>query len=255
MTLFVTIFRRRLIEMSRYPLELTGGLVIFYLFFLMMFLGARMFGGPEIKGGDTMSAVAVGFIVFVVAQQSYQSIGQQLLLESTQGTLEQLAMSPAGLRRVLLLDCFAQALTTVTPFGLIVFPIMVTTGRWLHLDPLSVVPLVVVTLAGVVGVGLALGGVTIVAKRAQAVFQVVGFAFLPLVAAPVDERPLLKLLPVAHGSSLLREVMVQGHPLRELGGGDLTVFVAVNCGWVLLGVVVFARLERVARDRALLGQY
>lgn len=254
-TLLVTVFRRRVIEFSRYPLEFLSGIVLFYILFLVLFLGARTFGGDEVRSGDTLSAIAVGFVVFIVAQQAYQNIGQQLLTESTGGTLEQLAMSPVGLRRILLVDFLAQTIMIVALVGVVIFPIMLTTGRWLHLDPFSVVPLILVTMTGVVGLGLALGGVVIVAKRAQALAQLIGFAFVFLVAAPVDQKPALKALPLAHGNALLRAVMVDGHSLADLGATELGLLVAVNAGWVLLGLGVFGAMERIARDRALLGQY
>jgi ABC-2 type transport system permease protein len=254
-TTAAAIFRRRLIEWTRYPFELLSGIVLFYIFFLMLFLGARSFGGESVRTGDTLSAIAVGFVVFVVAQQSYQSIGQQLLTESTGGTLEQLAMSPVGLRRVLLFDFAAQTMLLVVSLGVVIFPIMATTGRWLHLDPVRVIPLVVVTMTGVVGLGFALGGISIVFKRTQAVAQLVGFAFLFLVAAPVFERPALKVLPLALGNGLLRRVMVNGASFADLGATDLAVFVAVNAAWLVVGLVVFGSMERKARDRALLGQY
>jgi ABC-2 type transport system permease protein len=255
MTLVVTIFRRRAIEWVRYPMELVGGIAIFYAFFLMLFLGARTFGGEDVRTGDTLSAIVVGYVVFVLAQQSYQSIGQQLLMESTGGTLEQLALSPVGLRRVLLVDFLAQTATLVASLGVVIFPIMATTGRWLHLDPFAVVPVLFFTMLGVVGLGLALGGVVIVFKRTQAVAQLIGFGFLFLVAAPVARLPLLSLLPLAQGNDLLQRVMVGGSSLAGLGAVDLGVLVAVNLGWLALGLTVFGAMERRARDRALLGQY
>lgn len=253
-TLLSTVLRRRVIEVMRYPLELVSGIVIFYLFFLMLFLGARTFGGESVRTGDTLSAIAIGYVVFVLAQQSYQAIGQQLLLESTQGTLEQLAMSPVGLRRVLLTDFFSQTLIFGCTFGIVIFPIMLTTGRWLHFD-LGVVPILAVMMSGIVGVGLTMGGLAIVFKRIQTLGQIVGFTFLLLVAAPVRDQPFLKLLPLAHGNTLLREVTVNRLSLIDIGAAELLTLLAVNGGWMLLGLIVFGRMEKQARQRALLGQY
>ena len=255
MTLAITVLRRRWIELIRYPLELVGGLVILYLLFLMVFLGARTFGNSDVRSGETLSAVALGFVVFFLTQQSYQGIGQQLLMESTGGTLEQLALSPSGLRRVMLLDFLAQTFVNVVSLGFVIVPIMLTTGRWLYFDPVAVIPIVTTMMVGVVGLALAIGGIVIVAKRAQAPAQIVGFAFLFLVAAPVFEHPWLKLLPVAHGNALLRRVMVEGTSLTELGAVELATFGSVNAAWLVAGLVVFSRMDVLARDRALLGQY
>jgi ABC-2 type transport system permease protein len=138
--------------------------------------------------------------------------------------------------------------------GVVIVPIMATTGRWLHFDVPSVAVVLVLTMAGVVGLGLVMGGLALVFKRMQTLGGFLGLAFLPLVAAPVDRFPLLKLLPVAHGNTLLRGVLVQrrsvfGRPL------ELAILLAVSTAYLALGVAVFRVMERQARERALLGQY
>lgn len=255
MNLVRALFHRRFIEAVRYPVEMVGGLVTFYVLFLMVFLGALTFGDSDVRTSDTLSAVAVGYVVFMLALASYQGFGQQLMQESAGGTLEQLAMSPVGLRRVLLVDFFAQVTINVLTIGVVVVPIMATTGRWLHVDLVSVLPLVLATLSGVVGVGLAVGGLYVVFKRLQQVAQIIGFTFVFLVAAPVFDRPLLKLLPLGHGNALLRRVLVDEVSITELGAGEILTLLAVNIGWLVVGLVVFGTMERLARERALLGQY
>jgi len=112
----------------------------------------------------------------------------------------------------------------------------------------------VLIIAGLVGVGLAMGGLALVFKRMQTLSSFLGLAFLPLVAAPVDRYPLLKLLPVAHGNALLRSVLVGGRSVftEPL---ELLILIGVSAAYVVVGVVMFRLMERQARDRALLGQY
>jgi ABC-2 type transport system permease protein len=252
--LTATLFRRRFLEWIRYPVEAVVGVVAYYGIFLVLFLGAKTFGGPNVATGDTLSAIAIGYIVFLLAQQSYQQFQGQVLQESMAGTLEQLALSPYGLYSVLMVDFIAQALLMTAIFGVVIVPIMATTGRWLHFDVLSVVPLVVLTMAGVVGFGLVMGGLGLVFKRVGTLGGILSLGFLPLVAAPIDRYPLLKLLPVGHGNVLLRDVLVESRSVFDQPL-ELLILVGVSAVYVVLGSLVFLAMDRRARDRALLGQY
>jgi ABC-2 type transport system permease protein len=255
MTLVMTIARRRVIDVLRYPFELIFGLVAFYAFFVVLFLGAKSFGGDSVSSSSSLSAIAVGYVVFMLTQQSYQSFGNQLMNESATGTLEQLAMNRHGLMAVLLVDFLIQSLIAVFQIGWVIVPIMATTGRWLHFDAVSVSILLAVMMSGVVGLGLALGGLALVFKRIAGVSSFVSFGFLFLVAAPVDRYPLLKLLPVVQGNAVLRRVLVGGESLFDQTASNLLILGGVPMIYLVVGSVIFARMEREARIRALLGQY
>lgn len=254
MTLFATIFRRRLLDWLRYPMEAILSIGVFYVIFLVLFFGAKTFGGPNVSGGETLSAIAVGYVMFVLTMQAYQSFGAFVQQESTAGTLEQLALSRYGLLAVLLTDFVASAAVTTSILGLVIVPIMATTGRWLHFDAPSVVVLLVLTMTGLVGLGLVMGGLTMVFKRIASAAGLVSFTFLFLVAAPVDRYPLLKLLPVAHGNFLLRETLVGGISAFSRPS-DVVILLAVSTVYLAAGCVVFHVMDGKARDRALIGQY
>ena len=254
MTLTAALFRRRFLDYARYPAEMVMTVAAFYLIFLVLFFGAKTFGGSRVSTGDTLSAIVVGYVVFMLTMQSYQQFGAQIMQESQAGTLEQLALSPYGLTAVLLVDFAAQTAFMTIIVGVVIVPIMATTGRWLHFAVVDVALLTLLTLAGVVGFGLIMGGFAMVFKRMNAIGGFVSLAFLPLVAAPVERYPLLKLLPVAHGNTLLRHVLVRKESAFARPG-DLLVLVAVSAGYVAIGCLVFAAMERKARERALLGQY
>ncbi len=55
---------------------------------------------------------------------------------------------------------------------------MATTGKWMNLDFVSLVPLLAITLLGAYGFGFALGGLALVFKRIQALFQIMQFVFI-----------------------------------------------------------------------------
>jgi ABC-2 type transport system permease protein len=250
-----TVGRRRVIEFMRYPFDLVTGMCVFYVIFLAIFYGDRSFGSAEARSGSGVSALVIGFVVFVLTQQTFQGFGSQLINESAAGTLEQLAMNRYGLVSVLLADFSAQAAVNTVVIGLVIVPMMATTGQWLHFDALTVIPLMLLTMGSVVGLGLAVGGCALVFKRINGLAGVLQFGFIFLVAAPVDRFPLLKLLPIANANFILREALIRGRSLYDHPISELCLLVGVVIGWLVVGLVVFSIMESKARQRALLGQY
>lgn len=254
MTLVLALLRRRILDVIRYPVEWLTGIVVLYAIFLMLFLGAKTFGGDAIQSRAALSALVVGYVVFMLTQQAYQSFSNQIFQESTTGTLEQLALSPYGLLRVMLVDFLAQSVVAVFQLGIVILPIMATTGLWLHFDIISVAVLLGLTMTGVLGLGLGLGSLAMVFKRIGGVVGLLGLSFMLLVAAPVDRYPVLKLLPVAHGNFELRQVLV-GRSSIFARPRELAILFGVSSVYVLLGMVAFRFMDARARERGLLGQY
>jgi ABC-2 type transport system permease protein len=252
-----TMARRQAILMWRYAFNTLMALGTCYLFFLLAFMGARNLGAGAAGAnfGDTLGGLVVGFAMWTLVTLAFNDFANTLSGEAAQGTLEQLAMSPAGLARVLLCRAWAGLGFQTAIVGLLLFVMMLTTGRWLHLDLLSILPLLALTLTGVMGLGLMLGGLTVVVKQVAAVYGVVQILFLGLIALPVDSVPGLRLVPLAWGTHLISRVMVQGESIYQMPATDLLILAANSGGYLLLGYVVFRMCESHARDRGLLGQY
>ena len=69
--------------------------------FLLILFGARSLAGGGGLEGTTPAAIAIGFVLTTLATMAYSTLAQGVGTESSTGTLEQLAMSPFGLVRVL----------------------------------------------------------------------------------------------------------------------------------------------------------
>jgi ABC-2 type transport system permease protein len=254
LTLLATVARRRVIERMRYPVELIMQVAVFYVLFLFLFQGARTFGGAAVSSGDTLSAIVVGYIVFMFTSQSFNTLAGQVQQESTTGTLEQLALSRYGLLRVLVLDFAVQAVLDLALVAIVLLPIMATTGRWLHFELGSVSVVLVLLVTGMLGLGIVLGGLALVLKRMGALQGFAFFLILGLIAAPIDRYPLLKAFPVGHGNFLLRQALVKNVSAFSQPG-ELLVLLVVSAAYFVIGILVFRVMEGIAKDRALLGQY
>jgi ABC-2 type transport system permease protein len=245
--------RRNLIELRRYGFDTVFNLGGILLLFLLMFYGARGLAGPSINNGQTLTALVAGFITFGLVVQSYASIASWTTQEATLGTLEQLAMSPFGLTRVLLSEfaaSFAYQLVVVTVMSTVV---QAATGRWLRLDVLSIIPIIIPLLLQVLGCGLLLGGLALVFKRVTAVANLMQFAFVAVIAAPVHTYTWMRWLPVALASDLLRQATASDHPAGHVGADTWGTLIVVTVAWLVVGLLVFRRMDRLARDRGLIG--
>ncbi len=167
---FWAVLKRRLIELKRYAFNTLSSLATIYLIFLLLFLGARFVAGPGAMFGESLEGLIVGFSMWTFAIIAYSEMSWAVMQEAQQGTLEQLNMTPAGFGWVALSMAISSFLTSFACVVPIVLLMMVTTGRYLRLDMLSLLPLLTLTLPAVYGIGLAMAGLALVFKRIQAMF-------------------------------------------------------------------------------------
>lgn len=247
--------RWRVTEVRRYAFDLISGMVSIYGFFIVIFFGAKIFGGDRPGFGETLEGVVVSYGLWALTVLALGSLTFELTQEAQQGTLEQLGMSPFGLSRVLIARVFTSLAVYFVVWTSMFTLMMATSGRWLNLDVVSLLPLIALTLLGVVGIGFFLGGLAIVFKRIQNALNVYQILIIGLVIVPADEVVVMKFLPLAWGTHLVRRVMVGGVSIFDMRLGDLAFLAANSIAYFAAGVVIFRRFERVARERGLLGHY
>lgn len=252
---FSAVVRKAVAMFRRYVFNTVSSMVTIYLFFTLMFFGAKAVGGPALSSAGTLEAMVVGYFIWIVAITSYSDLSWDLTNEAQMGTLEQLYLSPAGYRWISAFSLAANAgLQLAFSFALL-FLTMVTTGRYLRLDLVSLLPILLVTMVGIYGIGYTLAGLALIFKRIQAFFQVVQFLMIAFLMAPLGRVAWFKLLPLAMGNRLAAQVMVDGKRLWELAPADLLILVAVSAFYLAVGLAVFSRCEKVAKNAGLLGQY
>lgn len=252
-TLVRAVARKQVILLTRYPLNTASQLLGLYIFFALIFFGGQAVAGAAID--DSLSGLVVGFFLYTMAFTAFAGLSWALTREAQWGTLEQLYMSPYGFGRVMAVKVVVNLFVSLFYGGVILALMLLTTGQSLTVDVLTVVPVVLLTLASAVGVGFVFGGLALVYKRIENVFQLMQFGFILLIAAPIDQYPLLRVLPLAQGSHLLQEAMQGGVRLWAFAPAELAVLVATAVGYSLVGYLVFQRASDRARRDGALGQY
>ncbi|MFQ5795466.1 MAG: ABC transporter permease [Candidatus Bipolaricaulia bacterium] len=255
LVLMKAMVKRYGIELRRYYFNTLSGLVTVYMIFLFIFLGARSFAGNTPGFGETHAALVVGFMIWFLALFAYDELSWVLIQEAQQGTLEQLSMSPLGFGRVLLSRILAALVFDIGIMLIFLVLMMASTGKWLHLDFLSIFPLLLLTVAGVLGIGFIMGGLALVFKQIEGSFQILQFMFVAMIAAPPERFSFAKYLPLSWGTNLIRRVMIEEASILEIPVGDLLFLVGNAVFYLGLGFAIFKFFEHQARDQGLLGHY
>lgn len=255
-TLFKTVFRRELTMLTRYAINTVSSLVSIYFFFVMIFMGMQKLSAPMAGNmlSDSLEGTIIGFFVWTFTIFAYSNLSWTLIGEAQAGTLEQLYLAPLGFKWVCTCTVVAHFLLNLIPHMLFLVAMMATTGHWLQIDLLSLMPLLAITVLGAYGFGFALGGLALVFKRIQALFQIVQFVFLAFLLIPF-RVPWAKFVPLSAGFSLLYDVMVEGVRLWELPIQSVFTATAVGAAYLAIGLVIFSKCEQIARHQGLLGHY
>lgn len=251
--LIAVVGRKQVILLARYPVNTATLFISQFVFFALIFFGGRAVAGPSMT--DSADGIVVGFFLWTLATRAFRSIAADVTSEAQWGTLQRLFVSPYGFGTVLCVATLVNVLVTLVWGGVMLLAMMVVTGRWLHVDLLTVVPLATATLAPIVGVGFVVGGLALVYKRVESLFGLLTFGFVGLIAAPVGKYEWLKLLPVTQGSYLTRTAMEAGIRLWEFTAPDLTILIITAVVYLLGGYYCFHRAQIKARREGLLNQY
>lgn len=254
------LWHRSAVMFLRYAFNTLGLLVSLYLVFLVFFLGASYvgggFSGSPVPGlGRTLDQLVVGFFLWFVALAAYQDLADRITQEAQWGTLEQVMMTPFGFRWVSLISVVVDTALNFAIAAVILAAMLLTSGRALHIDVATVLPLLLLVVVTSVGLGFALAGLALIYKRVQALYQVLQFLLIFLIAAPMDASPLLRLLPVTLPAHLTIAAMTQGTRLWRMDPADLAEAVFVSLTYLALGLLVFGRMERAARATGNLAHY
>lgn len=257
LALFKAQLKMRYIYLKRYYFDTLSMIITMFLVFLIIFYGAMALlgGATPTDSGDTLEGIVVGFMVWTFALMAYATLSWGMIEEAQQGTLEQLYMSPLGFGWVTIFRVVANFIVNALMVIVVLLLMMAVTGKWLHLDVLSLIPLILLTVAGAYGIGFFMGGLALVFKRVQSALQVLQFVLVIFIAAPLGWLPFMKFLPLSLGTRLIGMVMIGERSLLQLPPSDVLFLIGNSAFYFGLGFLAFKFFEDVARDRGLLGHY
>ena len=244
-------WRAVLIEMITFPL--------FYLL-IVMFMGR----GRLLE--ELLVPVLIGLVGLAFIHEQVNRVFWSYLGDIQSGLLEQTYLTPLPSAAMILgrqVAAVIGALPVVAALGATGCIAVAAQGGSFPVDSAVLVPAAAIVV-GTCGLALVLCGLTLVFKRIEsitqasvAVYAILGGTMVPLEALPEWVAAASRaLIPIAPGIEATRAILLDGATLTSLDTGW-------GLGWVLLqplllvglGLILFNRFERVARNRGTLGQY
>ncbi|WP_436927304.1 ABC transporter permease [Halosimplex amylolyticum] len=252
-TLLWALAKKRALLLYRYPVNTLSGLAMTFLFFGMIFFGGQALSSRALT--DSLGGIIVGYFLWSMAMTAFSGLAWSVTRESQWGTLEQLYMSPFGYGRVMLGHI---AVRVVESFGwgaaTLAF-MLALTGESLHLPVETIVVVTVLAIAPAIGMGFFFGGLALLFKRVENVFNILQFVFLGLIASPTLDVFWVRLLPISQGSYLLATSMQRGLHLWELPPAEVALLVGTAIVYFGVGYGAFQWMGTRARQQGLMGHY
>ncbi|MFB6187463.1 MAG: ABC transporter permease, partial [Halobacteriaceae archaeon] len=237
------IIYKRFLLLIRYPVNLIAQLFSIYIFFAVVFFGGKaavsQIGGGAGALASTFDGLIVGWFLWTMSLTAYFGLAENIMNESQWGTLEQLYMSPYGFNTVMAGQVLANIMVSLMWGGVILFLMLITTGRNLSVNLLTIIPISILTIFSVIGIGFVFAGLALLYKRIENVAQIMQFALVGLIAAPVTGYSPLRYLPLVQGSAMLQTAMRKGVQLWEFSLFDVALLVTTAIVYAGLGYLVF----------------
>ncbi len=246
--------RKEYIELKRYLPNTIALVLTFYFIFLGAFFGIMFIGDPASFDSNVQySIVSVVFWGLTIMTMNF--IGFAIITEAMRGTLEQLYMSPKGVWNIMLTRIIGQFFLQSICMIFLLFAVMLTSGQWLNLNPMTTIPIILVTMISMVGISFMIAGLAVIVKQIQAFLQIFQFILMGLVFVPLSMVPYLVFAPFVKGVNMVREVMIENLTLSDIAWMDYGILLLNSVVYLILGLLVFLWCERIAMKKGLLGQY
>ncbi|HVT61267.1 MAG TPA: ABC transporter permease [Thermoanaerobaculia bacterium] len=262
--------RKELTVMVRYPVAIAANFIQILLMVVVFTIATLMFAPGGTRAGSGQTAITgimiYGFVLFIFLTDTLWTVGYAVRREQLEGTLDQLVMAPGPRSAHLVSRVVVSLLWTGLLCGSAVL-VMRTMVRSLPLANTGLAALVLaLSLAGTFGVGFAFAALVLRVQQSaqvwatvlQFLFMLICAPFFPFRVMPAWLRGIVCWIPLAQSVDAFRSVLMglpRGFP--ELGplSRELWLIAAFAVSMPALGLWLYAREERRARELGTLGQH
>ena len=265
------VIKREWIIFRRYPSWIIALFIWPIIFPMAYILSSQALAGPDSGGllvfeqnaGTTnvIGYIAIGTIIWMWQNIVLWNVGFSLREEQLRGTLESSWLSPSWRFSLLLGNSAVQMLTMFIFIGVSLIEFGVFFGVHFSGQPLLVALMFLAAIPAIYGLGFAFASVVITAREANAfVFLVRGIVMIfcgitfPIAVLPGWMQSVSRFLPQTYIIYGFRAAMLNGADFQTLLPVYQTLL-AFGAFWLLVGFVLFRRMERRARQTGALGQY
>jgi ABC-2 type transport system permease protein len=227
-----------------------------------IFIGATFFLGGGKFDTKQLPSLFLGYLVWFYARIVILTTSEDLMSEAQSGTLEQMYMSPVPTELLVL----GRMLATLISTTIMVLLASISLIWLMHINiPMrwEGLPVLLLTLVGLFGFSLMLGGAALVFKQIEALADLLQNALLFLTGSllPVSHFPnwlatVTKTLPITQGIIVIRNIMLGGQSLSSAWSDGSLIWLALHSTlYLCAGWLLFKWCERIAKKQGSLSHY
>ena len=260
--LFLAELRRSLTMMRRYPVNTVSTIAVMWMFFIGLVYGSKAIAGAiGPRSAATTGTSLVGFLVWFYAITAVMGIAGEMWGEAQTGTLEQVYLSPFGPPLIFITRQVAGLLlSTAQMVGVAMLTILVTKIS-VHWALGEMIPILLITMFGLYGVGLMLGGLALIFKQIGNFLMILQFALLFITMSPIETlhgtaRTIAMVFPLSQGAALLRGIASGRESFAsQWHNHGIQSLILCSIIYMVLGLIAYHLLDGMARKRGTIGQY
>lgn len=238
-------------EFKRYLFNTFTNLIVFFIIFIAMFYGIKFFAGPNISS-DSLASLIIGYIMWTFAIIGFQDLAYGVYEEIQRGTLEQLYLSSIGIEIIFFFRSFLDFIFSLFFVGIVLIATMAVTGIWLSIDLLRVLPVLILSIPSLWGLGIFFGGLVMIFKKISSFMQIITFGLIGIVSVSAYPLNFYSFLPFAAGSSTIQKM------IRNNQNFDYKWYLLlglISLIYLIIGISAYKICENIARRKNLIGQY
>lgn len=240
-------------ELFRYKIQLVSGII-----FLVVMLLGFVYGGMKLSGSRGNEQVVLnllsGFLIFFITNACIGTPSNECSSATNEGNMETVAMFSVSLEVYLTIKTFIHILVTIGAFFLVTWIVsMLLKVAFFSNNMLILIPFYIVSIFGGLGLGLFFAGLQLLYKKISYVVSLtaIGISFL-LSYLPPTTSILVEMIPMKAFSSMLKHICIEKTTPQS------TIMILTVVGSIffyILGVFLFQKMVRKAKDKGRLGVY
>ncbi|MDQ0149196.1 ABC transporter permease [Eubacterium multiforme] len=243
---------------KRYKLGVISDLIVYYALFMLLYLLIRSSIGsiPKSELNLKISVQVVSYISWFFFSFTINFVFNNINKESSEGTIEQLAIGPNSLNKIFYLKLLVISLRNMILIIPLQLLLMISTGTKIIFSFYTIL-IFFIMIFGTVGLSLLLGGLQIYYKNIGQFPFIITILFLSSALFDMSKLPsvvqnILYFLPFAKGVDLIKQSVLPNIniPFMQL------VFLLINSiVYLFIGIYIFNYFVNKSKNSGRLGSF
>lgn len=132
---------------------------------------------------------------------------------------------------------------------------MFTTGNYLEIKILSILPPILIGIISILGIGLICGGLAIIFKKINSLLDIIQYFLIAFIMISPNNKLIYNLLPFRPSSDKVMAIILGGQTLKDFTINEYAIMIGNSLLYFIIGIIVFNRSVTYAKRKGLLGGY